>query len=523
MANPFLFTEEEMAEEVPSQETCANPFLMDDAAEEEDAGQVDNPFFDQGGNPFADLQSNVAEVEAPAVATGMNLFMAEPDESESVNTSFFDTTIHDPDELAATPIQINVSAGVGGGVGDFYSSEDELERTKKPGPPPRPGPPIAAQHLISTVAGQLDLASHDLLGRIPVTRTPSPVSMRDLHSPSPTPEDNLLDCTNDQMESDLVQDLPVDTKPPAPARPPPRPNPPPKPEPLAVMTQPQAQAVPQEQDIMDMFGVEETAPAPVRPPPPKTKEDILSLFSSSTAPTEAHDSPPQDLMSEEIPVYNPESVVIQEHPTPVAMEIEPPPAALEEMLIESPNRPTPAPTVPEPEPKIETPPEQLQPTFIAPPTPSPPPAEIENKVISPESNPFGGVEEPIAPVPTPAPVPARPAPPRRPAVPPPPAVAKPLPNVEALVNQTPHYEPVIATDPVIAAVQPTPPPQRPAAIVQPTYTPAVAPSQPAPAAASIFGDVDDEFDAFSAKFNSAQKVEKTNIFLEDPAVDGKKN
>lgn len=239
MANPFLFTEEEMAEEVATtQETVVNPFLMDDVGGGDDTELPvsDNPFFDQVvSNPFADFQQ------------------PEPEDQQPINTSFFDTTIHDPDEMSVPPVQISVP-------GEFYSSEDELERNgKKAAPPPRPGPPIAAQHLISTVAGQLDLASHDLLGRIPVTRTPSPVSMRDLHSPSPTPDDqNLLDCNlEEQLPLDdapeqqaevmeTTRAVPEAQKAPPPARPPPRPQPPPKPQPPAVV----AQVVPEQVSLL---------------------------------------------------------------------------------------------------------------------------------------------------------------------------------------------------------------------------------------------------------------------------------
>lgn len=131
------------------------------------------------------------------------------------------------------------------------------------------------------------------------------------------------------------------------------------------------------------------------------------------------------------------------------------------------------------------------------PAPTPPQAVIEEKVMSPVSNPFAAVVPP-----------ARPAPPPRPAVPPPavalaaapaPVAPRPLPNVD-FVEQPRTFAPV--------------------AVHMPAYVPAAV---PVPSAVSAFSAPDDdEFDAFSAKFNSAQKVEKTNIFLEDPAVDGER-
>lgn len=479
-----------MAEEVgPSQETFANPFLMDDAAGDEADAPSDNPFFEQASNPFADFQQT-ADVTATAT------------EDEAINTSFFDTTIHDADEVAVPPppVQINVAGG-DVALGDFYSSEDELEKVKKPGPPPppRPGPPIAAQHLISTVAGQLDLASHDLLGRIPVTRTPSPVSMRDLHTPSPTPDDNLLMDDPMSLEEDQVVAAPVFEEPKLPpARPPPRPQPPPKPEPPQMRPQ-QQQVVAQEPDIMDMFGVDDT-PAPTRPPPPKTNQDILSLFSAPVEPEE--EVPQTDLLTEEIPIYTPASPAVIEEifvaPEPEAAPIETIEEEMETQQLKTPE------TIPEPEPVTfhsEVPADspfasepddfvEAQPVTESPPAVAEVEPRIEPKVISPVSNPFADLP------------PARPAPPPRPAVPPP----KPAPPA------VPAYVP--------ARVEPVAPP------IPIQYVPPVAHvSAPAPAAvipSAFSADPDDEFDAFSAKFNSAQKVEKTNIFLDDPAVDGEK-
>lgn len=519
MANPFLFTEEEMAEEVPSQETFANPFLMEDTGEAEDdavGAPSDNPFFDQQvSNPFADFQQPAEEVTA---APG----------EDAINTSFFDTTINDAEDIAVPPVQINV--GGGGGIGDFYSSEDELEKTRKGAPPPRPGPPIAAQHLISTVAGQLDLASHDLLGRIPVTRTPSPVSMRDLHSPSPPPEENLL--MDDQMPED-EQVIPAELPKATPARPPPRPQPPPKPEPPQQVVPQHQEPASQEPDIMDMFGVEETQ-VPSRPPPPKTNEDILSLFS---APAEQEEVQLTDLLSEDIPVYTPAPVVVEE---PVAL----PPSApvvetvVEQMQIEQ--QPIPE-AIPQPElvipvhpvipansPFASEPDDEFdqQPFMASPPQVTPAAVEVQpvvqEKVISPVSNPFADLPPAVAAAPVQPP--ARPAPPPRPAVPPPSAaVPKPLPKVEPMPVYVP---PVVAPAPVAIPMPVYVPPvvvPAPVAAPMPVYVPPVAVPAPAVIPSAFASDPDDEFDAFSAKFNSAQKVEKTNVFLDDPATDGKKD
>ncbi|KAH8310062.1 hypothetical protein KR067_009607, partial [Drosophila pandora] len=51
------------------------------------------------------------------------------------------------------------------------------------------------------VSSQLEETSSELLGRIPATRSPSPVSMRDLHSPSPTPDSGLADLLDVSVDS----------------------------------------------------------------------------------------------------------------------------------------------------------------------------------------------------------------------------------------------------------------------------------------------------------------------------------
>lgn len=75
-------------------------------------------------------------------------------------------------------------------------------------PPPRPPPSKETQDLLMSVMGAMDATSSHLLDRIPPTRTPSPVSMRDLHSPSPTPEpqtQDLLDVSDSSAAAHPVK------------------------------------------------------------------------------------------------------------------------------------------------------------------------------------------------------------------------------------------------------------------------------------------------------------------------------
>lgn len=99
---------------------------------------------------------------------------------------------------------------------DIFGSQDaEPERPRELSLAP------ATQHLIRHVTGQMDATSSHLLDRLPPTRTPSPVSARDLHTPEPE-----LDAP--ELPPDTERDKPPR---PPPARPlPPRPAPPPPPD-----------------------------------------------------------------------------------------------------------------------------------------------------------------------------------------------------------------------------------------------------------------------------------------------------
>ncbi|XP_037027462.1 protein stoned-B [Bradysia coprophila] len=335
MANPFLMTDDDVSS--TTNDLNSNPFLMQDTEEGTDYA-ADNPFLAQANNPFAAFGDEEVVTTSTQdyhldTYTDTNTFL-NSDNNEMMITSsdvhsnpidsamsFFGTTITDMDDAddvafaKPTGLAIQPSNVLMSNYDDTmaYSSEDELKDKRLP--PPRPVPPSqTTQDLILSVADQLDQTSSHLLNRIPVTRTPSPVSMRDLHSPSPTPEfgdlldvselphdlinqndgfgDSQIDSTaNDNpfmVQDELVMSEP--SRPPPPARPtPPRPTPPRRPSPPQAETvtiqqsqpprpapiqQPQA-----EPDLFDMFGTGEQQKPP-QPPAPKSNQDILSLFST---------------------------------------------------------------------------------------------------------------------------------------------------------------------------------------------------------------------------------------------------
>lgn len=346
MANPFLFTEEELSPQ--SNDLNSNPFLME--VNDDETG--DNPFLAQGvSNPFNDFGNDggvpgtVATTLASemagfpiAVDTQPNLFMdsattgeqkGKPENIDSA-MSFFGTTITDQDEVEDSHVlsksnAIDVQKDMLTEFDDHMGYDDYDQQEIHP--PARPVPPSrTTQDLILSVSDQLDQTSSHLLDRIPVTRTPSPVSMRDLHSPSPTPDiDNLLDISdtineNHSMETSLmpndnpftmadepeVQPVKVEPPRPPPPRPtPPRPTPPRRPSPPQVAVAPAATpqrppprpAPPQtETDLFDMFGSDLPA-QPKQAPAPKSNQDILSLFSVAPASATAASLPETDLLS----------------------------------------------------------------------------------------------------------------------------------------------------------------------------------------------------------------------------------
>lgn len=306
----------------------ANPFLMDDDLDGVDADPTANPFFTK-----VDVEQGEAETDNPfSGQSNPFAFGDEPDDGPAPASdidpamSFFGTTIEAEDDALS-----------------IKSTAEEDDETSKRGPPPRPVPP-QTQELINSVSNQMEETSSELLGRIPATRSPSPVSMRDLHSPSPTPDSGLADlldvsdsgssgnmhafdmdlvssCTNNSADNPFgvptaipslhgATPMPSPSKQQPPRPPPPRPvpprpappsgipaqriQPPPRPTPPAPepVTQPAADVADSE-DLFDMFG---TSKPPK--PPPKSKEDILSLFEKPAQPVSKPDLLSDDFVLE---------------------------------------------------------------------------------------------------------------------------------------------------------------------------------------------------------------------------------
>lgn len=371
MSNPFLFDDEP---DVNASPEVANPFLMEATATDATEEPTENPFAAPAGNPFVFDDDNDGQAEAVAVAeqlTNVEVAAAPavppPPSQPPTNLaevdkamSFFGTTITDEDDDASIPIE--------------PTPVIVNEPPKKP-PPPRPAAPLnqQTQELISSVADHLDQTSSHLLERIPKTRTPSPVSMRDLHSPSPTPEfANLL--MSDAFEAnasgvasdnpfvdadDFVQPDVMGVQQKIPARPaPPRPVPPPPP-PVSQPAQ-QTEPVPEPQEP-DLFGFESNAPP--KPPAPKSNQDIMSLFS----PPKAEPCKP-DLLTSDIFGLDDSSQANISNVQPKVANVRPP--------VPPPPQRNPAATQPSP-PAITTQP--------SPPTEKQPPAVIPRKPSIPKA------------------------------------------------------------------------------------------------------------------------------------------
>lgn len=209
MANPFLYTDDDIDETISS-----NPFFDVNPVEE----VPENPFLSES-NPFASFSENETEV-------GQQFMEQQPEinyQSDAYMTNCSNELL---DFGGDKENQIQ-----------NYVDTNETDTSKK-SPPERPAAPSNMQDLISTLSNQLDMTSNKLLGQIPATRTPSPVSMRDLHTPSPTPDtqfDDLLGIP-DIMDDDTQQS--------------------------------------QDALMMDLMETNNVT----APPATKTKEDILNLF-----------------------------------------------------------------------------------------------------------------------------------------------------------------------------------------------------------------------------------------------------
>ncbi|XP_050307877.1 protein stoned-B [Anthonomus grandis grandis] len=342
-ANPFLFHDDGFSEagEMPAN---SNPFLMEDDQFQEESAAMDNPFLSQtasnpaaASNPFAfdPMDLEPAEGQIPT-NMGSNVFMIIASTAQDffgTNTSVTATA----DFLTDVNVVTQVSPQKPTDLDLKYTHQ--TDGPARP-PPPRPPQSKETQDLLMSVMGAMDATSSHLLNKIPPTRSPSPVSMRDLQSPSPTPEPTfgeLLDVGDNSAkphqthhESDDLLSLgssnDINQNPPSrpptqptsphhvpPGRPappvrPPRPAPPQKPPPPSVVRPPppqmpkplqnlpqNAQSKPAQTDIMNMFDNCE----PLQPKV-TTKADILNLYNAPK-----QEKVQQDLLCDN--VFEPES------------------------------------------------------------------------------------------------------------------------------------------------------------------------------------------------------------------------
>ncbi|KAJ0175906.1 hypothetical protein K1T71_008080 [Dendrolimus kikuchii] len=263
--NPFLSMNEPV---VPVTTEASNPFMVTDADISTFAG--DNPF--SASNPFSDFggyeppAGDTVPVDIfggtePASIGAKHDFDVFGENADSTN--LFGERIDNIPERPIKPTDLDLVSMV---TEDTFVSDEELHPSGAPGV----SLPQETQNLILSVTGQMEFTSSHLLNRIPPTRTPSPVSVRDIHSPSPTPE--LEAEVAPPLETfDINRNKPAR---PPPARPPPvaRP-PPPRPAP-PVAALPQQPPASDDADDINLF--EAPIPGAVKP----TKEAILSLYSA---------------------------------------------------------------------------------------------------------------------------------------------------------------------------------------------------------------------------------------------------
>lgn len=260
--NPFLNTNEPPA---PVTTEVLNPFMTPEP-ETDTFGSNDNPF--ATSNPFSDFGGGGYEPPAGDTVPTDIFGGVEPTGAKHFNVFESDGNI---DSFGCQPMKPTELDLISTTTDEYSSLEDCNQQVSV-----RPLPP-KTQNLILSVTGQMEFTSSHLLDRIPLTRTPSPVSVRDIHSPSPTelPEDPVLDnADTTRAPPPTPATVSKPTRPP-PARPPPvaRP-PPPRPAPPPVPKQPQRPPPPQTVDNeINLFD----APAPVALKP--TKEAIMSLYS----------------------------------------------------------------------------------------------------------------------------------------------------------------------------------------------------------------------------------------------------
>ncbi|XP_068630439.1 protein stoned-B-like [Battus philenor] len=268
---------------VPVTEDVLNPFMMTDVESSTFTG--DNPF--AASNPFTDFGDNY---EPPAGDTvPVDIFGENPSNLgaknfEDTSLDIFSSQPMDLDKMVK-PTELELVSTVVDSPSPVTGDITDREHSARPLPP-------ETQNLILSVTGQMEFTSTHLLDRIPPTRTPSPVSARDIHSPSPTPDPEIHEDTASAENVEVNKIKPARPPPARPSRPAPPSVPPSRPQmPPQVAPPPTSQSQTQSQpaDDINLFD----APVPVVTKP--TKEDILSLYSAPKK-----EEKPIDFLSDDI-------------------------------------------------------------------------------------------------------------------------------------------------------------------------------------------------------------------------------
>lgn len=259
MANPFLMSDLEIIDtQVTSSNGSFNPFLSNTI--DCSSSEIENPFITNQNsgsttntNPFSFTGSDTANVSTdffssitPDIDDNIhtsnnlfeNIFSAPTTSIKTDNTTnvffenFVDTGPIKPMSTAQTSARSSIdhsSPFINSNINLFGVDSLEItssregsgtntpkgvppKRPPPPGVPPRPvlPPSKETKDLILSVTGTMEATSSHLLDRLQATRTPSPTPIRDLNSPSPTPDvfGDLLgvDDLHKELEPHKVQE-----------------------------------------------------------------------------------------------------------------------------------------------------------------------------------------------------------------------------------------------------------------------------------------------------------------------------
>lgn len=237
MANPFLMGDLDIGgTQVSSTNASFNPFLSSNV--DFSTTDIENPFMSTINNGSSTNTNPFAFTEADSNQTSSDFFSSitpEADKTSQSSTQVFDNIFHtssnntitngagndffgsfietsqsQPSSVVQTSARssidqthpfINNNTNLFGidpldvtssreGSGTNTPKGVPPKRPPPPGVPPRPGLPPSKEtkDLILSVTGAMEATSSDLLDRLQATRTPSPTPIRDLNSPSPTPD-----------------------------------------------------------------------------------------------------------------------------------------------------------------------------------------------------------------------------------------------------------------------------------------------------------------------------------------------